>query len=435
MGAIVSPPILKRLIASVGILSLGLVGCVQPRDLSVQAQQPVPVQPQPQSPSSLETLRDRAGADVNALVKLGPRVAGTPAMEQASAYLLEEYRKAGYVADIQTFTYSKFEDRGSSVSVGGTTLQGRALRRTAAGTPMARLVAVPNVGEREDFAVVPVKGAIAIVRRGTLPFAEKVRNAAAAGAVGLLIVNNESGSFSGTLTQDASIPVLALSREQGQPLLERSQRERLTAKLTVNAGQRTVTGRNVVAHLPGVTQPQVLLGGHYDSVLGSPGANDNASGTATVLSIARQLSKTPLGRQAWFVAFDGEEDGLHGSKAFVNAAGPQFLKGLKGMLNFDMVGVNSSLLISGTPSLTKQVQVENAKIASLGSDYGSDHASFSAAGVPVLFFYRGMESNYHKPSDRQINPTLLTETAQAALKMLPQLVSSNATGGSEGNRQ
>ena len=81
------------------------------------------------------------------------------------------------------------------------------------------------------------------------------------------------------------------------------------------------------------------LGAHYDSVSGSPGANDNASGTAVVLEIALKLSGTPLARQAWFVAFNGEEDDLHGSKAFVNSAKSQFLSELQGMLNFDMVGL------------------------------------------------------------------------------------------------
>lgn len=360
----------------------------------------------------------RAGADVQALVKLGPRISGTPVMDLASTYLLEEYRKAGYVAEVQTFTYSKFEDLGSNLTIGGTTIKGRALNGSLAGKLTAPLVAVPNVGRAADFASVDVKGAIAIVRRGEIRFLEKAQNAAAAGAVGLVLVNTEPGNLYGTLGV-ARIPVLALSGEQGRPLLDRA---RLKVGLNVNTRQRVVTGRNVVAHLKGVTRPSVLLGGHYDSVPGAPGANDNASGTAVVLEIARNLSDKSLARQAWFIAFDGEEDGLHGSRAFVSAAQPQFLSGLKGMLNFDMVGVNDKLRVGGEPSLTALAQAADHSISSFQTEGGSDHAPFAAAGVPVLFFYRGQEPNYHTPNDKQVDPRLLDETARVGIDVVKRLV-------------
>lgn len=375
------------------------------------------------SPSANAVEAGRAGADVRALVKLGPRVAGTPVMNKASTYLLEEYRKAGYVAEVQTFTYPKFEDLGSKLSVGKTTIQGRALNGSLAGKPTAPLVAVPNVGRAADFASVDVKGAIAIVRRGEIRFLEKAENAAAAGAVGLIIVNIEPGNLSGgALGGEAKIPVLALSGERGGPLLERARSERLKASLNVNTRQRVVTGRNVVAHLKGVTRPSVLLGGHYDSVLGAPGANDNASGTAVVLEIARNLSGTSLARQAWFVAFDGEEDGLHGSRAFLSGTKPQFLSGLKAMLNFDMVGVNDNLRVGGASSLTAVTKAVDRSVSTFKAYGGSDHAPFANAGVPVLFFYRGQEPNYHTPNDKQVDSRLLDETARVGLNVVKRLL-------------
>jgi hypothetical protein len=165
-----SPHILKLLIASA--ISLGTAGCVRPPLLAQ-----ITAQSSPASPAS-----DRsANADVEALVAFGPRVAGTPVMEQASDYLLAAYRQAGYVTEVQTFTYSKFEDNGSTLTLGNTTLAGRALNNSVAGNLTARLVAVPNVGRTEDFAQVDVQGAIAIVRRGEIRFSEKASNAAAAG--------------------------------------------------------------------------------------------------------------------------------------------------------------------------------------------------------------------------------------------------------------
>ncbi|MDP8966853.1 MAG: M28 family metallopeptidase, partial [Cyanobacteriota bacterium] len=372
---------IKLLVASGSILSLGFSGYIQPRSLGVQVPQPTPSEqaqePTPNQPAQSPTQPGRASADVRALVALGPRVAGTPVMDKASTYLIEEYRKAGYVAEVQTFTYSKFQDLGSSLTVGSMSIPGRALNGSLAGKLRAPLVAVPHVGGSADFASVDVKGAIAIVRRGEIPFLQKAQNAAAAGALGLVIVNTKSGNFSGTLGGATPIPVLALSGEQGKPLLERRQSQPLEVSLNVNTRDGLVTGRNVVAHLEGVTKPSVLLGGHYDSVVGSPGANDNASGTAVVLEIARNLSGTPLARQTWFVAFDGEEDGLHGSRAFVKAAPPQFLSGLKAMLNFDMVGVNEQLGVGGASSLTALALAADPKISTFQSNDSSDHAPFA----------------------------------------------------------
>lgn len=373
-------------------------------------------------PTASLAQSSRAGADVQALVKLGPRVAGTSVIKQANSYLIEEYRKAGYETEIQTFNYPKFEDLGSSLTVGNTTLKGLALNGTAAGKVTARLVAIPNVGRSADFATVDVKGAIAIVRRGEIRFLEKAKNAIAAGANGLIIVNTKRGNFPGALGSTTKIPILSLSREQGNPLLDRAQSEQLQVSLNVNARQRVVKGHNVVAHLKGVTKPSVLLGAHYDSVPGAPGANDNASGTAVVLEIARNLAQTPLARQTWFVAFDGEEDGLHGSRAFVSTAQPQFISGLKAMLNFDMVGVNDNLGVGGTPSLTALTKSTDRSISTFGSTNGSDHASFAAAKVPVLFFYRGQEPNYHTPKDKQVDPKLLDETVRVGLDVVKRLL-------------
>ncbi|MBD3884928.1 M28 family peptidase [Phormidium tenue FACHB-886] len=365
-----------------------------------------------------------ADADVQTLVSLGPRVAGTPVMEQARSYLAEEYRKAGYVTEVQTFTYSKFEDQGSELILDSTPVAARALRGSIAGRPTARLVAVPNFGRPEDFAQVEARGAIAIVQRGEIRFLEKANNAAAAGAIGLVIVNFDEGGFAGSLGGEIGIPVISLSGEQGNPLLERAARESLQVTLNANAVNRTVTGHNIIAHLEGVTQPEVLLGAHYDSVAGSPGANDNASGTAVILDIARNVAQKPIAQRVWFVAFDGEEDGLHGSRSFVDQAQPQFLSGLESMLNFDMVGANEALQVGGTSGLTALVKAVDASIITFAASGNSDHAPFARAEVPILFFTRGADPNYHSPTDTQVDPKLLDQTTQTAIEVVEQLMKS-----------
>jgi aminopeptidase YwaD len=376
-----------------------------------------------------ETITSAVNADVQALTNMGARVTGTPVMEKASNYISEQYRKAGYKTRIQTFTYSKFTDLGSNVVVDGSTIEAQALRGSVSGKLDTRLVAVPNFGRANDFTGVDVKDAIVIVKRGEIRFGEKARNAANAGAVGLIIVNNKPGNLAGgALTEASKIPVLGISGDEGNSLINRAQKNRININLNANGKNQMVTGRNVIAHLDGVTQPQVIIGGHYDSVAGAPGANDNASGTAVVLDIARNLANKPLAGQAWFVAFDGEEDGLHGSRAFVNAAAPQFLTGLKAMMNFDMVGVNNQLQIGGTSSLTGLAKVVEPNVELFSGSAvngGSDHASFAAKGVPILFFYRGYEPNYHTPNDKTVDPKLLDETTQTGLDIVRRLLQSS----------
>jgi aminopeptidase YwaD len=367
----------------------------------------------------------RAQETVQKLVRFGARVAGTPATQQASRFLVEEFRKAGYRTELQTFTYPKFRDLGSTIRANGQTIAGQALDNSIAGQSTARMVPVPNAGRAEDFASINPKGAIALVRRGEIPFSQKAENAAKAGAIAVIIVNSDNSALRGTLSRPAPIPAIGISKREGESLFKLfNSAQSITATLNVNTQQQTVTGRNVIAYLPGVAQPRLLLGGHYDSVSGSPGANDNASGTAVVLETARRLANKPLARQVWFVAFDGEEDGLRGSRAFVESVQPQFLSGLTAMFNFDMVGINDRLLIGGSDSLRSRVKQLNP-IATARGSASSDHASFAAKKVPVLFFYRGSDPNYHLSTDRIIRPQSLNDTIQTALESVNQVLQTN----------
>ena len=362
----------------------------------------------------------RVNKDVEALVELGSRVAGTPTNAKALSYLRSEYQKAGYETEVQTFTYPKFEDRGSNLEIDGNTIAGRALNGSPSGSSSATIAIVPNLGRKEDFQQVDVKGKIAVVRRGEIRFSDKASNAEAAGALGLVIVNNGSGNFTGTLGRKISIPVLSVSGEQGKPLLQNADNSQ-QIKIEVDTVRRLVTGRNLTARQADSTRPKVIIGGHYDSVSGSPGANDNASGTAIVLELARRLAGTPEADRVWFVAFDGEEDGLHGSRAFVDRASPQFLSQLSGMINFDMVGINKRLRVGGTLSLAAPIE-KDYSVSQIGAIGGSDHIPFANAKVPVLFFTRGLDPNYHSPGDLKVNPRLLDETVEVGLEVTRQIL-------------
>ena len=191
------------------------------------------------------------------------------------------------------------------------------------------------------------------------------------------------------------------------------------------------TARNVVAYLPAtgstaaVAKPWIVVGAHYDHLgrgdsgnslagkedAGKPhvGADDNASGTATVLALAEALSKQPTrARNVVFALWSAEEIGLVGSADFVSTP-PVAVDQMAAYLNFDMVGrmQNNKLAAQATgtspawPSILERANVTAGFDLTLQEDpyQPTDVSSFNQAGVPSLSFTTGAHVDYHKPSD------------------------------------
>ncbi len=351
---------------------------------------------------------------LQALLANGPRVAGTPSVRQAGEYLAAQYRALGYQTRFEPFEYTRTGDRGSSVRAGGVTVAASALDGSAGTQVSGALAFVEGTGTPEEFARANVRGKLAVVARGGLRFGEKATNAERTGATGLVIVNNAPGRLAGgTLGGKAGIPVVGVAQEDLPRL------RALTGAVSVNANvvTETVAGRNLIAFKVGVQKPALVFGAHLDSVRGAPGANDNASGTLAVLDIARRAVNTPVGRSAWFLAFDGEEDGLRGSRAFVSQ-NAELVRGLKAMLNFDMVGVKvDPLRVGGTPDLVRRAQAAVPTLGRLPDSDDSDHASFLQGGAPALFFHTGLDANYHQPGDTVVDPTLVLNAAETGMRV------------------
>jgi len=201
--------------------------------------------------------------------------------------------------------------------------------------------------------------------------------------------------------------------------------------LSVDIIEDKAEARNVVAYLegndPSLKNEYILFGGHYDHLgMGGPGsgsrrpdtlaihngADDNASGTSAVLEIAEKLAanKNLLKRSVIYAAFDGEEMGLLGSKAFVNNP-PVALKDIKFMVNIDMIGrmdsTEKKLTIGGTGTGVELPDILTGYAEKWGITPGfspeglgpSDHASFYAVDIPVMFLFSGMNDDYHTPAD------------------------------------
>ena len=232
---------------------------------------------------------------------------------------------------------------------------------------------------------------------------------------------------------DAGLPVLLVKRAAfAKTLAALEKGQRVDAELSVELSLERAPVFNVLARLPARAPADqrlpgtIVIGAHYDH-LGyggsnslapgdhSPhlGADDNASGVALVLEVARNLSQsqTPTRRDIVFATFTAEEMGILGSSHLVkNPPAGLESQNLYAMLNFDMVGrlTKNSLSVLGAESavewtsLLPRVCDETGVECHLsGSGYGpSDHSAFYTAGIPVLHFFTGAHPDYHKPTDQ-----------------------------------
>lgn len=286
----------------------------------------------------------------------------------------------------------------------------------------------------------------------------KVLKARDKGAAGVLFVSGPKGDEKDELTPmtihqgtvSAGVQVVHIKRDLADRLLQAKRltiadlEERIDTlrkphsfeldakiELATSVELGTVTTQNVVALLPGndplLKDEYIVLGAHYDHLgMGGPGsgsrrpdtvavhfgADDNASGVAAILEIVQKLAaeREKLRRSVVFVAFGAEEMGLLGSKKFTNDPLIDLPK-ITFMFNLDMVGSlnpeTRSITVGGTGTavglselVTQLADTALLKINQSSEGFGpSDHASFYARDIPVLFFFTGVTQEYHTPFD------------------------------------
>ncbi len=314
----------------------------------------------------------------------------------------------------------------------------------------------------DDYKGLNAKGKIVVVRRfvpeDKLPQATDQRRygdlwykavtARAAGAAGLIVVDApttpakppkdwktpDEARFPALTREnygDAGIPVMIVKRATFEPVLkELEQRRKAKAALKVALSYEKQPAFNVVgriaANAPAAERVpgELVIGAHYDhlgfggvhsltpdSSAPHVGADDNASGVAGILEIARLLKASPkLKQDVLIMAFSAEESGVLGSSHLVHEPPKGIdIKRIRAMLNLDMVGRmrENQLTVLGAKTATEwQALVSGAcdrariECGLSGDGYGpSDQTSFYAAGVPVLHFFTGSHSDYHKPTD------------------------------------
>ena len=202
-------------------------------------------------------------------------------------------------------------------------------------------------------------------------------------------------------------------------------------------------GSNVEATIQGINNPNdeiYIVCGHYDSVSGSPGADDNAAGTSVVLSAAEIMSQYHFNNTIRFVAFSGEKQGLYGSKAYANEASENS-ENIIAVFNADMMGYTETTegekkvvvfdneASSWITNYTTQISSEydeyiNLEIVNGGTSGRSDHASFHRMGFDAIFYFEyEVNPNYHSPNDilENMNPHYATNVSRLAFATLMSL--------------
>jgi len=219
-------------------------------------------------------------------------------------------------------------------------------------------------------------------------------------------------------------------KDSGKPASQEAvQSVPATLSLALKLRREEVQVPNVIAEIPGrdpkLRKEYIVLGAHMDHLgmgerhsmggaeargLIHPGADDNASGTAMVVELARELKQARPRRSILLLHFAGEEEGLLGSQYWVQHP-THPLESVKFMLNFDMVGrldLKAPKLMMGGLGAPKAAVEAAQKFApkdfSVSADVGasvggSDHMSFSQAKIPTFFFFTGIHGEYHRPTD------------------------------------
>jgi hypothetical protein len=415
-------------------------------------------------------------ADLNRLEAItaesgGTRATGSDGYAAAARWIADELRALGYEVTLDTLTVPMFEEpEPAALEVRGRdapAFEGpddlRALLLSPPGDVTGPLYALgfdPDArpGDRNGIGCDPgawgdvPAGAIVLAQPGPCRARQIVDNAQATGAAALLSANPAWGPGQvrrPTLIEPTglTIPAVGVSRDAGLALAEAAADGR-QAHLRVTTRTTMRPSDNVLAETPGGDPDHVvMLGAHLDSVIDGPGMNDNGSGVATVLEIARRLALATDGQPGWKVRvafWTAEEVGLWGSIAYVDELPPADRERIAAYLNFDMLatpggprqvydaaGATSRASETIEQLFRKALETDDLTYELVDVGGASDHYRFDAVGIPVggVGSEAGFDDRcYHLACDttEAVDPVLLEQLSRAAAWVSGYLASGEA---------
>lgn len=397
--------------------------------------------------TSFDAARAKAHVDYLADAARGGRYSGSAGYRDAATYVADRFREIGLEPLGDNGTYFQhfsmplvdLTAMSTLTSADGKTYKPRVDftesvgGRSGSGTASAEIAAVGGAargGGANDFAGANARGKIALVTGPSAPSGgSTVENAFQEGAIGVLVVGNATLRYSFLpRLQSATIPTLVITEDVANQLLAPSGKTLAAAQQLVRTHRsdpsappsgfdvpgtvnmsvsltpvHDVDAINVVGLLrapdPDNGKRAVMVSGHLDGVGTDPdgsvfqAANDNASGPAVVIEVARALAgvQSSLSHSIVFVAFAGEEEGFFGSEAYIaqTATTPGRVESLTAVLNLDVIGCCSDTLIVSNEAADLQRKIRDAATTlgvasqSVGQG-GSDQTSFTRRRVPAV---------------------------------------------------
>ncbi|KAF3941956.1 hypothetical protein ABW19_dt0207186 [Dactylella cylindrospora] len=273
------------------------------------------------------------------------RAWGTPGHWETLDWIYAAIPKDYYNVEKQFFNISRQIYDDVSVTVDGGAIENPVpFTNGINGTVSAPILAIPNLGcDAADYPA-EVAGKIALVHRGTCPFGLKNALSKKAGAVGLVVRDNDVQPISPTLGNpadhgvDSFIVAAFIGRDVGAALAEKLGSGTLPASINSIFHIQVEETANIIATTKGGNQNQIItVGAHTDSVEAGPGINDNGSGTIAQIEVAKALTKFAVNNAIRFCWWSAEEDGLLGSEHYTSTIAEDEAAKIVMNLNFDML--------------------------------------------------------------------------------------------------
>jgi Zn-dependent M28 family amino/carboxypeptidase len=351
---------------------------------------------------------------------IGHRLTGSENGNKAEAYAYNLLKSYGFSNVIfQPFEVESWSRGNLTVQIGNNLNNLKTVKSVSlAHSPVASDISLEVVdmgnGVEDDYLAAPdkVKGKIALVYLGTLPGSkagtpslhrsEKTAIATKYGAKGIIVINTADKGVLLTGTASVTgklipIPAVCVGKEDGMELKTQLQNGPLYSHIQMTNHSGLIKARNVIATINGTSIPKekIVVGGHLDSWDLATGAMDNGIGSFSVLDMARTFKALKLqpARTIDFVMFMGEEEGLLGSRAYVDAAiKDKSIDQIRYMLNYDMTNdpkgyhtsdAESKDLFEAIGNIAKQLDTNFKNSFSVGAGLHSDHQPFMLHGVPT----------------------------------------------------
>jgi aminopeptidase YwaD len=357
--------------------------------------------------------------------EIGPRVSGSPKELETAEFLSREFQKIGIEPKIQKFKYLGWEqvDRPSLSVLCPTKMDIKVSPMAYTGsTPRGGVEGIlrfhgifylfPRLMELPKYAIIDDRG-------------EKV-------AFLLVQPGSRSRPIPNPWLQILQDPMVLVGEEEFKPILKAIE-SRKDVRVHLEAMGKYVqsfTSYNVIATLEGKRSETIIIGGHHDSVEGSPGANDNASGVEGIFRMARKLLHKKRNHTFKLITWGGHEWGLFGSQYFVRDEKERgSIEQVKACLTLDVLGCGDFLWIwAGPPWFRGRIEAtlknsgfsEKREIRYEDTLIGSDDWSFSVENIPHALFMEWPAENLHFPSDlfENIDENKLNYTVDAAYAVI-----------------